>query len=70
MIELSQKEILNTDEINTLIEYAKQYGGIEYAYNTMNPLRNEAVDIISQFPQSETRDNFIAILDYIIARDI
>lgn len=70
MIELSQKEILNTDEINTLIEYAKQHGGIDYAYNTMNRLRNEAVDIISQFPQSETRDNFIAILDYIIARDI
>lgn len=69
MLALSKKEILDTDEINTLIEYAKQHGGIEYAYDTMQRLRNEAVEIISQFPESQTRDYFIAIIDYIISRD-
>lgn len=69
MLALSKKEILDTDEINTLIEYAKQHGGIEYAYDTMQRLRDEAVEIISQFPASQTRDHFIAIIDYIISRD-
>ena len=69
MLALSKKEILDTDEINTLIEYAKRHGGIEYAYNTMQRLRDEAVEIISQFPESQTRDFFIAIIDYIISRD-
>ena len=69
MLALSKKEVLDTNEINTLIEYAKQYGGIEYAYDTMQRLRDEAVEIISQFPASQTRDHFIAIIDYIISRD-
>lgn len=69
MLALSKKEILDTDEINTLIEYAKRHGGIEYAYNTMQRLRDEAVEIISQFPESQTRDFFIAIIDFIISRD-
>jgi octaprenyl-diphosphate synthase len=69
ILALSKKEILDTNEINTLIEYAKQHGGIEYAYDTMQRLRDEAVEIISQFPASQTRDHFIAIIDYIISRD-
>ena len=69
MLALSKKEILDANEINTLIEYAKQHGGIEYAYDTMQRLRDEAVEIISQFPASQTRDHFIAIIDYIISRD-
>lgn len=69
MLALSKKEILNTHEINTLINYAKQHGGIEYAYDTMQRLRNEAVETISQLPQSTTRDQFISIIDYIISRD-
>ena len=69
MLALSKKEILDTNEINTLIEYAKRHGGIEYAYDTMQRLRDEAIEIISQFPASQTRDHFIAIIDYIISRD-
>lgn len=69
MLALSKKEVLNTEEINTLIEYAKCHGGIEYAYDTMQRLRNEAVEIISQFPTSKPREHFIAIIDYIISRD-
>ena len=69
MLALSKKEVLDTNEINILIEYAKQHGGIEYAYDTMQRLRDEAVEIISQFPTSQTRDHFIAIIDYIISRD-
>ena len=69
MVALSKKEVLDTDEINTLIAYAKQHGGIEYAYDTMQHLRNEAVEILDQLPNSEARQHFITIIDYIISRD-
>ncbi len=69
MKELSHKEVLETSEIDALIEYAKVAGGIDYAYATMARLREEAMDILSQFPNNETSQAFASIFDYIIARD-
>ena len=69
MLALSKKEVLDTDEINSLIAYAKQHGGIEYAYDTMQRLRNEAIEILAQLPDSEARQHFVTIIDYIISRD-
>ena len=70
MLDLSHKDNLTTEEIATLINYAKNNGGIEYAYEKMTELRNQAVEIIEQLPDNEAREAFIAILDYIIARDL
>ena len=56
--------------VYSLINYAKNNGGIEYAYEKMTELRNQAVEIIKQLPDNEAREAFIAILDYIIARDL
>lgn len=69
MAALSRKESLNSQEISTLIEFAKEAGGIDYSYATMQRLRNEAIGIISRFPQSETTRAFADIFDYIIVRD-
>ncbi len=69
MVELSRKEELSTQDIDTLINFAKDNGGIEYAYATMSRLRAEAVEIMNQFPQSSTTQAFISIFDYIIDRD-
>ena len=55
--------------MHTLIEYAKHEGGIEYAYETMRRIRNEAVALLEGFPASETLDALIAILDYTIERE-
>lgn len=69
MLELSRKEELTTDEINALIDYAKRHGGIDYAYQKMAELRNQAVEIILEFPDTDIRRAFIALFDYIITRD-
>lgn len=68
MVALSHKDILNADEIATLIEYAKEQGGIDYAYSTMERLKKQADEIISKYPQSESTDSFRLIFDYIIER--
>ncbi len=69
MLELACKEVLDGDEISTLINYAKENGGIDYAYSSMQQLRDRAITIINQLPVSETRQAFVDIFDYIITRD-
>jgi octaprenyl-diphosphate synthase len=68
MLELSQKEQLTTAEIETLIEYAKANGGIDYAYDVMSELRHQGAKILAEFPESETTKTFLSIFDYIITR--
>lgn len=63
------EEHLSAESVHLLIEYAKREGGIEYAYETMKQIRNEAVELLDEFPPSETVDALIAILDYAIERD-
>ncbi|MGN0211694.1 MAG: polyprenyl synthetase family protein [Muribaculaceae bacterium] len=68
MLELSHKRQLSTDDIATLIDYAKEQGGIEYAYATMERLKADADKIIAQYPPSESTESFRQIFNYIIAR--
>lgn len=70
MVELAKKEFLEPGEIAELIDYAVANGGIEYAYATMERLRDQAVELLtSAFPPSATRDAFVSLLDFIIVRD-
>lgn len=70
MLALSQKEALSPDEIATLIDYAKDNGGIDYAYATMMRLRDEAVALIGgSAADGRAIAELVAIFDYIIARD-
>ncbi len=69
MIELSRSESLTTGEINTLIDFAKAAGGIDYAYTVMQTLKAQAMEILDTFPQSDVTTAFRRIFDYIITRD-
>lgn len=66
---LLNEEHLSAESVHTLIEYAKREGGIDYAYETMKRIRNEAVALLEGFPHSETVDALISILDYTIERE-
>lgn len=69
MLELSRKEVLDSTDIDTLIEFAKTSGGIEYAYATMERFRTQAMEILAKFPQNDATEAFAAIFDYVISRD-
>lgn len=66
---LADAEELSTEQINTLISFAKEAGGIDYAYATMRRLAVEARAIIAPFGQSSAADALDSILTYIIERD-
>lgn len=69
MARLSAKEELTDGEIGVLQAYARDNGGIDYAFSEMRRLRDEAFSVLGTLPACEARDSLQAIFDYIIARD-
>ncbi|MCF0219508.1 MAG: polyprenyl synthetase family protein [Muribaculaceae bacterium] len=66
---LIDNDHLSDADIATLIDYAKQLRGIEYAFETMQRLRDEAVTLLDAFSDSgDTKSAMRAIFDFIIAR--
>ncbi len=66
---LAAIEELDEDQIATLQRYARDNGGIEYAYATMGRLRERAAEISATLPDPAKADPLMQIFDYIIARD-
>lgn len=69
MLRLSQQEELSTDDINRLIGYAREMGGIDYAYATMERLKTQAAPILDSFHNKEVTRHLADILDYTIHRE-
>lgn len=65
---LSQQEELSTEDIARLIDYAKNNGGIDYAYAKMESLKNQAARILDKFGNKEITRHLANILDYTIHR--
>lgn len=70
MLAIVSKETLSSEDIDLLIDYAKRAGGIEYAYETMRRLRDDATTILSPYQPDDTVDQFREIFDYVIERKL
>lgn len=68
MRRLADSDSLTTEQIETLIDFAKAEGGIEYAYATMERLRAEARSILEPYPDNEAKRAFLSLFNYIIKR--
>ena len=66
---LVHKELLESSDIDTLVEWAKRAGGIDYAYQTMQRLRREADALLDIFPPSDDIESLRLIFRYIIDRN-
>lgn len=69
MNELVHKTDLTDEDITRLVEFAKESGGIDYAYRAMERMRIEADALLDGFEPSETIDAFKAIFSFIITRN-
>lgn len=58
------------EEIHTLIQFTKEHGGIEYAEETMQNLRCEAVQLLSEFHNPDIRTALTQYIDFVIARSL
>lgn len=68
MCELAAKDSLDDVEIERLVSYAKECGGIDYAYESMERLRREAMGILDEMGGGETVELLRGVFDYIIER--
>ena len=69
MRELLIRGLLSEKEILTLIEFAKEYGGIEYAYGKMREIESKADKLLDRYPDNEWKQSFRDLFSYIISRD-
>ena len=69
MLSLVAKDQLTHEEIETLIKYAIDNGGIQYARSVMERLAREATDTLcAAFPDSEARESLIELMDHVLTR--
>lgn len=67
--EMLYKGDLDEREIGILIDFAKEYEGIEYAFSKMREMQTEADRLLESYPDSEWKETFRQLFDYIISRD-
>ena len=69
MAELAQAPHLDPAQVNELISFAIEEGGIDYAYATMRRLRDQAAELLKRFPDNEQRRALLSLIDFIITRE-
>ncbi|MDE5793812.1 MAG: polyprenyl synthetase family protein [Muribaculaceae bacterium] len=66
---LLERGNLTDDEIQVLIEFAKEKGGIEYSYSVMEKMREEADMLLGSLPDNKWRDMFVELFEFTIRRE-
>jgi len=54
--------------VNQVIAFVKDNGGLDYAVNKMKAFQKEALEILSNYPESEFKASLILMVNYVIER--
>lgn len=67
----AKQGLANADEIDILLQFAKQNGGIEYAERCMQKFYEQAQEFINKYANNaEVRPSLQAYLDYVVQRKL
>ena len=58
----------NPKVVNEVIQFVKEYGGIDFATGKMNAFKEKALDALHNFPLSESRDALIDLIEFTVSR--
>ena len=56
------------DEIDALVNFTKENGGIDYAVKVMNDFADKAKNILSSYPDSDIKSSLVHYIDFVIGR--
>jgi octaprenyl-diphosphate synthase len=56
------------DEIDALVNFTKENGGIDYAVKVMNDFADKAKEILSTYPDSDIKSSLVHYIDFVIGR--
>jgi len=68
IIYIVKNENKNAEKVKWVISQVKQAGGIEYAIEKMNTYKKTTLDILHEFPESETRKGLEDLVTYVTDR--
>lgn len=60
----------NKKRVKEIIQFVKDSGGLEYTKNKMHDYKNKALEILSNFPDSEYKSSLLQMIDYVVERKI
>ena len=69
MMSIIQKQEFSSENIENLIAFAKEYGGVKYAQQKMKEMKEKTFMLLNAFPDSETKTAMITLINYIIERE-
>ena len=58
----------NSKNLDLIIQFVIDQGGIEYSTKKMNDYKEKALEILTEFPDSEAKESLIALVNYSINR--
>jgi octaprenyl-diphosphate synthase len=61
----SKKSSAKVDEI---ISFVKKNGGLDYARKIMDEYKNKAIQILMEFPENESRNSLVKLVEYTVTR--
>lgn len=62
------KAAKNKEYVQEVIQFVRQSGGLDYAKQKMHQYQQEAIDILDEFPDTETKKALIALIKYVTER--
>ena len=68
MKSIIEKALFSDQEVDTLINFAKDSGGIDYAYNKIDFHKKIAIDIIDTLEAGDIKDSLLHTVDYVVER--
>lgn len=58
------------DDIQALVEYTKEAGGIDYATRRMQDFHDEAIKLLASWKNEKVRESLMKFVDFVVERDI
>lgn len=68
LLEIINKADFTDENVNKLTSYAKENGGIDYAYRKMDDYKTEALKIIDTLTDSDVKKALYSGIDYVVER--
>lgn len=68
MLDIISDADFTEENIHRLISFAKENGGIDYAYRKMDEYKLKAISVIDSLPESDIRTSLYKAVDYIVER--
>ncbi len=68
LIYIIKNQNTNTKKVKEVVDYVHQSGGIEYAQKVMHRYKDEALEILNQFPNNESQTSLHQLVNFVIAR--